>query len=136
MKPAYIVGGLLLVAVAVYFLFFKDKGYTAPRPPMGIPPKTTPSPSEAPGPTPPIDGGTLDTSKILGVGSRGAEVRQLQRELGGIAVDGIFGNETLTALKRRKGVERISLTMFDTLPDVNTPFNDLYAYNWSNGTTD
>ncbi|MFE3847146.1 peptidoglycan-binding protein [Flavobacterium sp. LB3P45] len=60
----------------------------------------------------PVQGATLDRNKLLKVGSKGLEVRELQRLLG-IAIDGAFGSkETLPALQKAKGVSEISLNAF------------------------
>ena len=63
----------------------------------------------------PQQGATLDRNKLLKVGSKGLEVRELQRLLG-VEIDGIFGSkETLPALQNAKGVSEISLNAFATL---------------------
>jgi hypothetical protein len=54
----------------------------------------------------------LDRNKILGVGSKGLEVIELQKMLG-LNPDGIFGTkETLPALQKAKAVSQISLNGF------------------------
>ncbi|UUC45584.1 peptidoglycan-binding domain-containing protein [Flavobacterium cerinum] len=52
----------------------------------------------------------LDYNKVLKSGVRGEEVKELQRRLGGLAVDGIFGPLTLSRLKTVKGVTQITLS--------------------------
>ena len=52
-----------------------------------------------------------DIYKILKFGSKGNEVRALQTELK-VSIDGSFGNETLTALQKARGVRKISLHGF------------------------
>lgn len=61
---------------------------------------------------------TVNTAKILSVGSTGIEVEKLQALLG-IKVDGIFGSvETLPALVALKGVMSVSLSQFTTIPSI------------------
>lgn len=68
----------------------------------------------------PVQGATLDRNKLLKVGSKGLEVRELQRLLG-IAIDGDFGTkETLPALQKEKGVSQISLNAFALKKKVTT----------------
>lgn len=50
----------------------------------------------------------LDKNLILKKGSRGEEVRELQKLLK-VAADGIFGPITETALLKQRGVKQISL---------------------------
>lgn len=61
----------------------------------------------------PIAGATLNKNKVLAKGSKGLEVRELQRVLG-VAVDGDFGSATLSALQAKKGVSSISLNAYLT----------------------
>ncbi|MFV8347265.1 peptidoglycan-binding domain-containing protein [Flavobacterium sp. ZB4P13] len=62
----------------------------------------------------PAQGATLDRNKLLKVGSKGLEVRELQRLLG-VEIDGDFGaKETLPALQNAKGVSETSLNAFAT----------------------
>lgn len=62
----------------------------------------------------PETGATLDRNKLLKVGSKGLEVRELQRLLG-VEIDGDFGKITLAALQNAKGVSQISLNAFSKL---------------------
>lgn len=65
--------------------------------------------------TKPKQGAALDRNKLLKVGSKGLEVRELQRLLG-ITIDGDFGSkQTLVALQNAKGVAAISLNSFATV---------------------
>ena len=65
--------------------------------------------------TKPKKGATLDRNKLLKVGSKGLEVRELQRLLG-VNIDGAFGaKETLAALQNEKGVIAVSLNSFANL---------------------
>jgi hypothetical protein len=68
----------------------------------------------------PVQGASLDRNKLLKVGSKGLEVRELQRFLG-IEIDGDFGTkETLPALQKEKGVSQISLNAFALKKKVAT----------------
>lgn len=68
----------------------------------------------------PVQGASLDRNKLLKVGSKGLEVRELQRLLG-IKIDGDFGSkETLPALQKAKGVSEISLNAFALKKKVTT----------------
>ncbi len=69
-------------------------------------------PPEQEEPTP-TQGATLDRNKLLKMGSKGLEVRELQRLLG-VKIDGDFGKITLNALQNAKGVAEISLNAFAT----------------------
>jgi hypothetical protein len=57
---------------------------------------------------------SLNRNLILKTGSKGAEVRELQRLLGftGKGIDGIFGKNTLASLKAKKQVSQITLNKF------------------------
>lgn len=59
----------------------------------------------------PKTGAVLNKNRVLSKGSKGIEVRELQRLLG-ITIDGVFGNDTLSALKGKKGVSRISINAY------------------------
>ena len=59
----------------------------------------------------PVVGAVLDKNKLLFKGSKGLEVRELQRLLG-VKIDGDFGNITLTALLAKRGVTKISINAF------------------------
>lgn len=82
-------------------------------------PEITPSnANDAPTPQTPA-AATINPTKVLGVGSTGIEVEQLQALLG-VNVDGVFGSsETLPALMAIKGVSTVTLSQFATLPTIN-----------------
>ncbi len=69
--------------------------------------------------TPKITNNTLDSSKILRFGSKGLEVKALQKKLG-IRQDGDFGKITQTALKNTKGVLEISLENYNVVKNQKT----------------
>ena len=54
-----------------------------------------------------------DRNKMLSLGSRGLEVGILQNKLGGLVIDGVFGEKTKAKLLNVKGVSEISLNQFD-----------------------
>ena len=72
--------------------------------PVVTSPKTTSNPA-------PVAGATLNKNLLLKKGSKGLEVRELQRLLG-VTIDGDFGNNTLSALQKAKGVTEISINNF------------------------
>lgn len=56
---------------------------------------------------------SLNTTLVLKKGSKGNEVRNLQKRLG-VTVDGDFGANTLAALQAQKAVSQITLATFNT----------------------
>ena len=60
----------------------------------------------------------LNTTLILKLGSRGAEVKKLQ-SLMGISADGIFGVVTQSTLFKLKGVNQTSIKQFLSTPFIN-----------------
>lgn len=54
-----------------------------------------------------------DKDKYLSLGSTGLEVMLLQKELGNLAVDGIFGVKTQARLKEVKGISLITLNQLN-----------------------
>lgn len=107
-----LIGAGGLGAILLGFLYWKKKQaekvadlpvYT----PEVVETASTPKPVNTP-----VQGATLDRNKLLKVGSKGLEVRELQRLLG-INIDGDFGSkETLPALQKARGVSEISLNAF------------------------
>lgn len=62
---------------------------------------------------------TLNKTLVLKKGSKGNEVRELQKLLG-VTADGDFGANTEAALVAKKGVKEISLNQYSTALNVNT----------------
>jgi hypothetical protein len=62
----------------------------------------------------------FDRNKLLGKGSKGQEVRELQSLLN-IKIDGDFGRNTLNTLQKAKGVSQISLNQFQMINTIATP---------------
>lgn len=76
-----------------------------------------------------LESGETDPDKVLKIGSRGAEVAELQRRLKqdgaadilgstgprGDGVDGVFGPKTESALMDIKGVKEITLGSYDDI---------------------
>ena len=107
--------GVAVVGVGVLGYLYYDKNQKdkelelasanlEPEPMITEPVKTTSNPL-------PVQGATLNKNLILRKGSKGLEVRELQRLLG-VAIDGDFGNITLAALQAKKGVSEISINNF------------------------
>lgn len=92
------------------FLYWRKKKQEAEQLAEYTPEPTEPTPTNTGNPKP-IQGATLNKSKVLRKGSKGIEVRELQRLLG-IDIDGDFGNQTLTALQMKKGVSEISINAY------------------------
>lgn len=82
----------------------------------------------APGTTPAAN---LDYTRILGIGTRGAEVKELQRLLNAdgatppLSVDGIFGAKTQAALLAKRNVDEITLNTYGTGRNNLTTANGL-----------
>jgi hypothetical protein len=106
-KTAMIVGGVILGAVVIYFLFRKK--------PLAVEANQT-NPEDINPPS------TLDMDLVLKQGSEGAEVAEMQRiliekysqDLGTFGdnedgIDGIFGTVTLAGLLKAKQVSEIAL---------------------------
>lgn len=68
--------------------------------------------------TPPI-ANNLNRNLVLRIGSKGEEVKQLQRQMK-ITADGIFGPQTEATLYSLKKVKQVSLNQYATLETVNT----------------
>lgn len=109
-KENKIIVGIGALGVAVLgFMFYRKKQQETAQ--ESTPATETPA-VQVPATTTPVKGATLNKNLILRVGSKGLEVRELQRLLG-ITIDGVFGSkETLPALQKAKGVSQISLNGF------------------------
>lgn len=108
-----LIGGGLLAVGTIGFLYWKKKKKEnednlliddIPEPPTVVNPI-------------PTAGASLDRNKALSQGSKGLEVRELQRLLG-VNIDGDFGANTLKALQAKKGVSKISLASYITTKTV------------------
>jgi hypothetical protein len=108
--------GVAVIGVGVLgFLYWKNKQNGDNDTLNDIPEETEPTTNPIP-----QTGVSLDRNKLLAKGSKGLEVRELQRLLG-VKIDGDFGNITLTTLLAKKGVSQISLNAFATKTKVKTP---------------
>ena len=114
-KTPLVVGGIALAAVAAVLLL-KKKGSQAPAFNYQEPTPSPVTPTQ-PAPTKPVI--TLNKNLVLKNGSKGNEVKELQKLLGGIKIDGDFGQETEAALVAKKGVKQITLAQFATTATVN-----------------
>jgi hypothetical protein len=110
-----LIGVAILGVGALGFLYWKNKQNEDNDALNDIPEETEPT-TTITNPIPQT-GVSLDRNKLLAKGSKGLEVRELQRLLG-IKIDGDFGNITLTALLAKKGVTGISLNTFTTKTKV------------------
>ena len=110
--------GVAVIGVgALGFLYWKKKQNEANETLNEIPEVAEPTTATT-NPIPQI-GTSLDRNKILAKGSKGIEVRELQRLLG-VKIDGDFGNITLTALIAKKRVTQISLNGFASKTKIKT----------------
>lgn len=122
MKEKYIyiaAGGAALIGLGYYFFKPKSKNQTGV---IDQPATTNPTPTPVPA-TPVV----LDSNKVLKKGVSGAEVKELQRLLGGLTVDGAFGSNTENRLKTVKGVTQITLNQYSALPTTTAPTNNITA---------
>lgn len=103
-----LIGAGVVGACGLGYLYWRKKQAEKESPtdysPEPMEPKANPKPTQ---------GATLDKNKLLKKGSKGLEVRELQRLLG-VGVDGDFGNLTETALLNAKGVTSISINAFSS----------------------
>lgn len=106
-----LIGGGVLALGAVGFLYWKKKQKEKEEEQLlinDIPEPSTVLVTPVIGNPIPTQGAVLDKNKVLAKGSKGLEVRELQRLLG-VTIDGDFGNKTLSALQSKKGVSKISI---------------------------
>jgi len=116
-KEIYLtLGGLSVIGLGYYWYTTTKKPQTEV---VENPPGTTPTT-----PTPVV---TLDYNKLLKKGVSGNEVKELQKRLGSITADGIFGSNTENRLKVVKGVTQITLNQYNAVPTITTPTNNATA---------
>jgi hypothetical protein len=116
-KKAIIIGSILgLIVLGTYFVLKPKKIVDGSLPDKGsdTPSKETPS-TEAPSTTVPQTSKPLDKKKVLGLGSKGREVAELQRKLGSLFVDGDFGAKTEAVLNISYGVNKVSLEQLEKM---------------------
>lgn len=82
-----------------------------------LPPETPALPAQPVKPTQPAQPAVANVNLVLKFGSKGIEVQKLQTLLGAKA-DGIFGAITENLLFAKKGVKQISLSQYNSKPDV------------------
>ena len=103
-KKKLLIGSGLLIAVGGYYIY---KNMTA----KPIVAEEVPADSTIP----------FDVNKVLSKGSKGDEVKSLQKGLGGgVKVDGDFGEKTEARLKKLTGKTSMSIR----------EYNDWYAKNY------
>lgn len=73
----------------------------------GVPGSAPPGPAPAPKPTAPV---SCNVSTTLRYGATGASVKMLQKALGGLGVDGVFGAKTLAAVKGLQKEHKLPVT--------------------------
>lgn len=113
-KKIYIgIGAAALFGLGIYFYTKSKKNQSAPTTDQPVTVPTSPTPTT---PTPTV----LDRNKVLKKGISGAEVKELQKLLGGLTVDGSFGTNTENRLKTVKGVIQITLNQYSAAPSNNT----------------
>ena len=113
-KQIYIgIGVAAVVVLGGYYYVRSKKNQSAPTTDQPVIIPTSPTPTT---PTPTV----IDRNKVLKKGSTGAEVKELQRLLGGLTVDGSFGTNTENRLKTVKGVTQITLNQYNVAPSNNT----------------
>ncbi|WP_374173890.1 peptidoglycan-binding protein [Flavobacterium tructae] len=104
--------GVGLVAVGgIGYLYWKKKQQEKNDDLLNAVPEFTPDLPKSEAVSIPNTGAVLNKNKMLGRGSKGIEVRELQRLLG-VGIDGDFGTNTLSALQSRKGVSKISINAY------------------------
>jgi hypothetical protein len=116
-KENKILIGVTVIGVgALGFLYWRKKqNESLDNATDDVPESTEPSPQTT-NPNPQT-GASLDRNLVLTKGSKGLEVRELQRLLG-VPIDGDFGAITLAALLVRKGVNKISINAFSKKTNV------------------
>jgi hypothetical protein len=116
-----IVGGAILVIGGIIYYFSNKKEEIVEEIPADIP---------VPNVIKPV---VLNRNLLLKVGARGKEVVELQRLLGGLTTDGVFGNGTKNKLFETKGIYETTLNQYAKLPSVNNNLipvgSRLMAYN-------
>lgn len=112
MKPKtenIILGGVLALTAGVFIYKQVQKGKSN---------MTEEIPVTVPVIAPTAPAVSLNGNLLLKSGSKGNEVKQLQKILG-VSQDGIFGAKTEAALVKLKGVKQITLNGFSTAVTVN-----------------
>lgn len=108
--------GVGLVAVGgIGYMYWRKKQKEKNDDLLNAVPQYTPDPPKNQTVSTVSTGAVLNKNKMLGKGSKGIEVRELQRLLG-VEIDGDFGKDTLTALKSKKGVANISINAYLKTP--------------------
>lgn len=63
---------------------------------------------------------SINKDKVVSKGSTGLEVKELQKLMGNLTADGVFGSKTEARLFQLKGVKSISINQFKSTPTINT----------------
>jgi hypothetical protein len=108
--------GLLSLGVVGWFWYKSKKENEPSTPLLDTPVSTAPDTNLPKLATPPLapklKALTLNKALVLKRGSKGAEVKALQRQLGSVP-DGVFGRNTENKLLQIKGVKQISLNALE-----------------------
>jgi hypothetical protein len=106
-----LIGAGLVAVGGIGYMYWRKKQKEKNDDLLNAVPEFTPDAPKKETASVPNTGAVLSKNKMLGRGSKGIEVRELQRLLG-IEIDGDFGTKTLTALQSRKGVSKISINAY------------------------
>jgi hypothetical protein len=111
-NKSIIIGSVVaLIGLGLYFVLKPKKLVTgsssasAPTPEGAVKPEASATQPSLP----------LDKKKVLGFGSKGREVEELQKKLGGLVPDGDFGAKTQAVLNLDYGVSNITLEQLEKM---------------------
>lgn len=105
-----IIGSVIaLIGLGAYFVLKPKKSVTGSSPDTETVPEGGASASATQPSLP------LDKKKVLGLGSKGREVEELQKKLGSLVPDGDFGAKTQAVLNLDYGVSNITLEQLEKL---------------------
>ena len=118
-NKAIIIGSLVVVGVGIYFLLKPKKEVSTSVKEEETAPEETASDVVEPKKPASVSTGGINTKKVLSLGSKGEEVKILQKKLGGLIADGDFGNKTQQKLVDTFSLTKITLAQLDSmLPKV------------------
>lgn len=116
-KKAILIGSLAIVGVGAYFVLKPKKRVDAEE----VKPETVKAEEVFAQPSTPASQPStqLNPKKVLSFGSKGKEVEELQKRLGGLTPDGSFGLKTQAKLVNTFSVTKITLEQLNNwLPKV------------------
>jgi hypothetical protein len=116
-KKVIIISSLAIVGVGVFFLLKPKKNVVIKEAETDTAIDTVNAPVNAPPMVQPSN--VINRKKVLSLGSKGAEVSELQKKLGGLTVDGSFGLKTSSKIYTTFSLNKITLEQLDQwLPKV------------------